>query len=127
MSRLTFNTPSTKFLEQTLNNSKKKGALYILNLKEIRCLSEAAVDHVVKETQKVFRHTFGRVRAGVNERLAQSGINPDEIPSLNQFWSSIEQPIQGLHSTFLQEKIYREQLGCTVSSCYLVAKTLWIK
>jgi len=40
----------------------KKSALYILNLKEIRGLSEAAVDHIVKETQELFKHTFGRLK-----------------------------------------------------------------
>lgn len=53
-------------------------------MKEIRCLSESAVDHVVKETQKVFKHTMGRIRAGVNECIAESGINPDQIPNLSQ-------------------------------------------
>ncbi len=97
---------------------QKKSALYILNLKEIRCLSESAVDHVVKETQKIFKHTVGRLRAGVYECIANSGTDPSSIPNLTQFLSNVEHPFQGLHSIFLQEKFYREQLGCIVSYTY---------
>lgn len=46
-------------LERDQYIQQKKGTLFILNLKEIRFLSESAVDHVVKETQKVFEHTIG--------------------------------------------------------------------
>ena len=101
---------------------QKKSALFILNLKEIRCLSESAVDHVVKETQKVFKHTIGRLRAGVNECIVNSGIDPSSIPNLTQFLSNAEQPFQGLNSSFLQEKFYREHFGCIVS--YLLSTYL---
>ena len=67
-----------QILETDQEEQKKKGALFILNLKEIRCLSESAVGHVVKETQKVFKHTIGRIQAGVNECIAKNGGDPYE-------------------------------------------------
>lgn len=69
----------------------------------------------------MINHTIGHVRAGVNECLAKTGINPNEIPNLSEFLSRIEHPFQGIHSTFLQEKFYREKLECTVST----DETLW--
>lgn len=104
-----------QILETDCGHQRKKSALYILSLKEVHGLSEAAVDHVLKETEKIFTHTVGRIRAGVNERIARSGTDPNEIPELNLFLSSVEDPFQGLRSTFLQEKFYREQLNCIVS------------
>ena len=97
---------------------KRKMALFMLNLKEIRCLSESAVQHVSKETEKVFRHTMGRVRAGVNECIARSGHNLDDIPNLNQVLSDVQHPFKDLKSTFLQDKFYEEKLGCLVSAPY---------
>lgn len=105
-----------QILEIDQEEQGKKGALFILNLKEIRCLSESAVEHIVKETQKVFKHTMGRLRAGVNECISRDGTDPDKIPNLCQILKSVEQPFQGLHSTFLQEKFYQEKLGCNVSA-----------
>ncbi len=55
-----------QLLQKDSSVQKKKAALYILNLKEIRSLSESAVEHVVAQTQSIFAHTLGRVQAGVN-------------------------------------------------------------
>ena len=59
---------------------QKKGALYLLNLKELCGLSQAAVDHIVNETQKVFEYTIGHIKAGVNECISKNGV--EELPEL---------------------------------------------
>ena len=92
---------------------KEKAALYILNLKEIHGLSESAVQHVVGETQAVFSHTFKRMKAGVGEHLSRSGI--DVPQSLSEMFASVMDPFQGLSTTHLQEKYYREHFKCIVS------------
>lgn len=56
-----------QILQTDGNEQQKKGALYILGLKEKCGLSESVVNHVIKETQKVFDHTIGRAKAGVDE------------------------------------------------------------
>ena len=96
---------------------QKKSALYILNLKDVRGLSDSSVNYMLKQTQEIFQHSVGRIRAGVNERLARNGVDPEEIPDLSNFFDSVELPFQGLHSTFLQEKFYHHHLGCIVSMC----------
>lgn len=108
-----------QILENDHKEQQKKGALFMLNLKEVRCLSETAVEHVVKETQKVFKHTMGRIRAGVNECIAKGGSDPNTVPNLSQFLNNVEHPFQGLHSAYLQEKFYRENFGCIVSLCVI--------
>ena len=104
-----------QILETDYAEQMKKSALFILNLKEIRSLPESTVEHIVKETQKMFTHTVGRIRAGVNECISKSGANPTEIPNLAQFLADVQLPFQGLHSTFLREKYYKQQFGCLVS------------
>lgn len=104
-----------QLLEVDQDVQRKKGALFILNLKEVRCLSESSIEHIISETQKIFRHTIGHIKAGVNECISMSGNNPSDMPNLTQFFTTIEQPFNGLHSVFLRENFYRDELGCIVS------------
>ena len=92
---------------------KEKAALYILNLKEVHGLSETAVQHVIGETKLVLSHSILRIKAGVSEHLSRHGI---EVPdSLQQMFLSVKDPFEGLHTIYLQEKFYRENLNCSVS------------
>ena len=94
---------------------RKPRALFLLRLKEGRCLSQVAVNEVVSACQELFKHTVSRVQAGVRERLALHGVDSYDIPDLANFLETIQDPFDGLHSTYLQEKFYREKLGCIVS------------
>ncbi len=96
----------------------KKSALFILNLKEIRGLSESAVDHIVIETQKLFNHTFGRLKAGVEDRLSRRTTDLDEsvLSSVRDLLESVKDPFHGLKSSFQRENCYRIKLGCLVST-----------
>lgn len=91
-------------------------------MKEVRGLSEAAVDHIIKETQKVFKHSFGRMKAGVDECLSRSSVDLNECVSakLNSLFASLNDPFHGLHSTFLQLSFYSDHLGCIVSSLSVI-------
>ena len=105
-----------QLLQTDDEEQRKRGALYVLKLKEICGLSESAVGHVVKETQKVFCHSVGRIKAGVNERLSRSTLSQDESLTMdvNCFFDNVKDPFDGIHSTFLQESYYREHFGCLV-------------
>lgn len=105
-----------QLLQTADEEQKKKAALYILNLKEIRGLSQVAIDNIVQETQKVFNHSFGRIKAGVDECLSRSSIVPDEslAADLDHLFVNAKDPFEGLHSTYLQESYYRCHLGCMV-------------
>ena len=94
-----------------------KSALFILNLKEIRCLSESAIEHIVNETDNIFQHNFGRFQAGFDECLSRNENDPSSITGLTQFCNSVENPFEGLHTKFLHENFYRDNLGCIVSCC----------
>ena len=59
----------------------KQSALFLLRLKEGRCLSQVAVNEVVSACQELFKHTVGHIQAGVRERLALHGDSCD-IPAL---------------------------------------------
>ena len=88
-----------QILEKDEEVQEKKEALFILNLKEVCGLSEAAVDHILGEASKMFRHSLGRIEAGVNDRLAKNGVDSSDLPDLQNFFSSVKCPFQRLHST----------------------------
>ena len=70
----------------------------------------------------MFRHSLGRIEAGVNDRLAKNGVDPNDLPDLQNFFSSVKYPFQHLHSTYLQEKFYHQEFGCIVSGCCITKK-----
>ena len=108
---------------------QKMSALFILGLKEGHCLSQSAIDDIISSCQDMFKHHNLRIRAGVQERLLNFGI---DVPEIDSFLSSTSDPFIGLHSTYMQEKFYREKLGCIVSmhspvSVFIYTTTLIIQ
>ena len=59
---------------------RKKSSSYLLQIKEERMISQAAVNDVVKGCQEVFEHTVGRIKAGVKHKLSNLGIDPANLP-----------------------------------------------
>ena len=53
-------------------DQRKKSSLFLLQLKEERLVSQAAINDVVKGCKAVFEHTLGRVKAGVKYNLAST-------------------------------------------------------
>lgn len=114
-------------IDQLLNldgvEQQRKAALFILNLKEVCGLSQLSVDRIVKETQNVYNHTLGRIKAGVHECLSKSSIENDVLNNdLERLFSDVKDPFHGLHSTYLQECFYRCNLGCLVRVTYNIHK-----
>ena len=64
-----------------------------------------------------------RIRAGVQEQLLKVGIDSNSVPEIESFLAASSDPFVGLHSTYMQEKFYREKLGCIVSSFTFCACT----
>ena len=98
----------------------KKSSLFLLQLKEERLISQAAINDVVKGCKAVFEHTLGRVKAGVKYKLSQSGIDPCGIQDLEDVFSAVNDPFHGLETAYLQDKFISENLGCIVSSCQVL-------
>ena len=99
---------------------KKKSCLFLLQMKEERLLTQVAINDVVVGCKEVFEHTVGRLRAGVNQKLAQSGIDPSDIDGLESIFHERSNPFAGLETAYLQEKFMSQELGCIVSLCRFV-------
>lgn len=94
---------------------KRKSSLFLLQLKEERLLTQVAVNDVVSGFREVFNHTVGHLKAGVNHKLVQSGIDPINIVGLADVFNDISDPFKGLETQYLQDKFVSEEFACNVS------------
>jgi hypothetical protein len=103
-----------RLLGRDAHEQKKKSMLFLMQLKEERLVSQAAVNDVVAGCKEVFAHTLCRIKAGINEKLSQSEIDSysNEVCSIIDDMSD---PFTGLESVYLQDKFITEELGCIVS------------
>ena len=78
-----------QLLETDGFEQRKKSSLYLLQIKEERMVSQAAVNDIVQGCQEVFQHTIGRIKAGVKRKLSSSGIDPTEVSGLDELFTSV--------------------------------------
>ena len=96
------------------NEQKKKSALFILELKEVRGLSEVAIKWVISGCNEMLCYNNKRLQAALFEQLSKHGINSQD-PHLHQVFQKVSNPFEGLENVYLQDKFLREELGCIVS------------
>ena len=93
----------------------RSSALLILKLKEQCHVSQNAINIIVEECKGLFNQTLTRVQAGLRARLASLGLDPEVISEIDDVFSETNDPFKELHSYYLQQKYYREELGLIVS------------
>lgn len=103
-----------RLLHRDAHEQKKKSILFLMQLKEERFLTQAAINDVVGGCKEVFAHTLCRIKAGISEKLSRSGIDIDGH-ELNSIFDDMSDPFTGLGSAYLQDKFITEKLGCIVS------------
>ena len=96
---------------------RRSSALFLLKLKEYRRISKVAVDDVVNGCKSLFSQTIVRVQAGVEAKLAESGIDASSIHGLDTVFEDVTNPFEGLETNHLQEKYFPDAFGLVVSLC----------
>lgn len=104
-----------QLLHRDMHEQMKKSCLFLMQLKEERLLTQAAVNDVVSGCKEVFEHTLGHLRAGVSQKISQSGIDFNSITGLDDVFANMSDPFVGLESVYLQDKFISQELGCIVS------------
>lgn len=94
---------------------RRSSAIFLLKLKEQRCTSQVVINDTVENCKGLFSQTIERVQAGVRAKLAESGIDPGSINGLDNAFENVVDPFEGIGTSHLQEKYYRETLGLIVS------------
>ena len=94
---------------------KRSCAMFLLDLKEGRSLSQVALTDVISGCERVVKETVERLKAGVSHRLSSAGINPSSVAGLEDLFSQSESPFNGLTTKHLQHQFYVKHLGMIVS------------
>ena len=63
----------------------------------------------------MLQYSIRRIEAGVNERISQHGLMPEDL-DLDQLFNNVNDPFEGLKTVYMQEKFYSDYLGCIVST-----------
>ena len=98
---------------------RKKSSLFLLQLKEERVITQAAINDVVKGCKEVFTHTANRIKAGVKHKLSIFGIDPSDISGLDDLFNDVSDPFNGLETAYLQDKFIAQELGYVGSTAYM--------
>ncbi|ORU90786.1 MAG: hypothetical protein A6F71_07495 [Cycloclasticus sp. symbiont of Poecilosclerida sp. M] len=78
-------------------------ALYLLKLKEQRCVSQVAIDDIVEGSRVLFLQLIDRVKAGMRAKLAEAGLDYENFGLAGVFKNMVD-PFDGIHTSYLQEK-----------------------
>ena len=97
-----------------ISEQQKKSALFILYLKEVKGLSETAIQSVIAGYENMLHYSVSRIAAGVYERLSLNGVDVQQL-RLGDCFDCVSDPFDGLKTVHMQEKYYSETLGSIVS------------
>ena len=99
------------------HDMKKFLALFLLKAKEVHNLSQRALDGLITDMTILLQQYTVYFKADIERYLCNLELNITECTEIQNIFSNLEQidPFQGLHSKFMQEKVFREQFGLVVS------------
>ena len=63
----------------------------------------------------LFAHSLRVVKAGVKDALGNAGMNMSDINGLEEAFADVPDVFKGLHSSYLQEKYFRDHFNLHVS------------
>ena len=115
-----FNVANTSpDIEELLNIDsdvqRHRSGLFLLKLKDFRCISQSAVDDVVDEMTMLSQHTVRRLKAGVEATLALNGIEVDSLQGFDEVFSKVVMPFDGIDTNYKHEKYFQETFHLVVS------------
>ena len=96
--------------------------LFILKNKEIRQISQQALDDLLGDTSLIIEQTVDTLASNISACLVRNGIDMQNIDGLNEVLlaKDLRNPFKGLESSHFQRKAYIELLGLLVSFMNLI-------
>lgn len=95
----------------------KQMAIFLLKTKEVRKVSQAALEGLIADFTSMLQLTIHQIKCEVRSSLKNNGLSMSTIDSLEKVFHNPQrnEPFLGLETKFLQEKFYREHLNILVS------------
>ena len=115
--------------QSTRYEHMKQMALFVLKTKEIRKVSQSALDGLINDFTLILQQSICSLKADVNRCLSANGVSISMFDGLDEVFedSSKLNPFNQLESKFLQEKFFREHLDLLVRSflMYFCFVSVW--
>lgn len=98
----------------------KQMALFLLKTKEIRKVSQSALEGIITDFTLILQQSIHTLRSDVNRCLSASGVSISTFDGLGDIFEDSRKlnPFNQLESKFLQEKFFREHLDLLV--CFYI-------
>ncbi len=95
---------------------KKTLALFLLKTKEVHKVSQAAINGLLVDLTMLFQLYSTKIKLNVFSHMTNTASAISD-PLLDMVFDSLQtfDPFAGIHSEYLQEKYYKEELGLLVS------------
>ena len=95
----------------------KQIALFLLKTKEVRKVSQTALDGIIPDFTELLQQRIYQLKTEVKSYLEVNGMNIAAFEGLERIFDDPQKnnPFRQLDSKFLQEKFYREYLNLLVS------------
>ena len=92
-------------------------AKFLLQLREGRQISQAAVSDVIDGCKALCKKTADKMKTIFQLSLAAADIALEDVPGMIDIFSQDPDPFRGVETNYLYEKFCNEHLGCVVSVC----------
>lgn len=96
------------------DQQQKEAATFLLKLKEVCNVSERTVTEVITGCRNLYTHSLAVVKASVKESLGNAGICFSDIEGLNEAFTHVPDVFQGLDTTYMQEKYFKDNFNLLV-------------
>lgn len=97
------------------DQQQRRAAKFVLKLKEVCNVSERTVGEVVTGYRSLLSHSIATVKASVKDSLGGAGLMISDIQGLEEAFSDTPDVFQGLETTYLQEKYFKDHFNLLVS------------
>ena len=77
--------------------------------------TQVAIGDINEGCKSLLSQTIDHAQAGVKAKIAESGVDPNDVLGLDTALEDVLNPFQGLETCHLQEKYFQEELGLIVS------------
>ncbi len=110
-SLINFTVADLEYLFGNSDQQRYASALFLIKLKEQRCVSQVTINDIVSGFEGLLQQTVSRAKAGVKAKLAEKGIDPMDVDGLEEVFKEILHPFDGLETAHKQENTLRIPLA----------------
>ena len=97
---------------------KKSAALFILKMREVKCLPQKTIDNLIDDTTELVSTAVATERITIKNIMSKTGIDVSSNQDLLDHLECTETSIfKGLETEYMQTKYFKEKFHLLVRAC----------